>query len=286
MSDYDYRRSLKAERSDELINTYLMRPLAGILVRWLYRTPITPNQVTGAAIIAGLIAAGFYAANAPGAAGLLVWLKDLLDSADGQLARAKNQFSRRGRFLDSIGDIIVTIAVFTAIGAALFRTTHDVSVVVLAVASAVGMTLRVSYHVFYHVSYLHMHDAYTGNRLIEEITEEDLRADPQTLTFQRIFLVLYGWQDRLMARLDAWCRGEIRNEFRERWYGDPIGIALSGFLGYGTELFLLMLASVANELRAYLIMNVVGMNLLLAASIAYRRWILRPRIMHAQRRGG
>ena len=40
-------------------------------------------------------------------AALCFYLKDIFDSADGQLARAKQLYSRHGRFLDSIGDYVV-----------------------------------------------------------------------------------------------------------------------------------------------------------------------------------
>ena len=99
---YSYRSSLKSDKSDELINTYLLRPLAGLIVWVLYYTPITPNQVTIASIMAGFASAFFYAKGTPDAfviAGLLVTVKDLLDSADGQLARAKEKFSRVGSCL-------------------------------------------------------------------------------------------------------------------------------------------------------------------------------------------
>jgi hypothetical protein len=91
---YEYKKSLKSSLSDELINTYLLRPLAGLIVWVLYRTPITPNQVTIASTIAGFVAAGLYLKNEAlytAVAGLCVTLKDVLDSADGQLARAKQR---------------------------------------------------------------------------------------------------------------------------------------------------------------------------------------------------
>src|SRR5512147_787705 len=107
---YTYQASVKSDVSDELVNTYLLRPLAGGLVRILYHTPITPNQVTIAAIVTGFFGAWLYLFGTPGMtvlAGFAVTAKDLLDSADGQLARAKQLYGRAGRFIDSIGDIAV-----------------------------------------------------------------------------------------------------------------------------------------------------------------------------------
>ena len=116
---YEYGKSVKSSVSDELINTYVLRPIAGLFVRAIYGTGITPNQVTVASIIAGLAAALVYLNGhsiAVACAGLLVTLKDVLDSVDGQLARAKQEYSRLGRFLDSIGDFVVNLALFASVG--------------------------------------------------------------------------------------------------------------------------------------------------------------------------
>lgn len=279
---YSYRASIKSNVSDELINTILIRPLAGLIVRLLYRTPVTPNQVTIAAILAGLSSAFFYGqggASSTAAAGLLIALKDILDSADGQLARAKNQYSRAGRFLDSIGDFVVNCFVFAAIGWSLFRSTENLAVFFWAVLGLAGITLRVSFHVFSLVSYLHLEGKYEKNRIIEEITEEGRQGDAVTLRLQRLFVAIYGWQDRLMLRVDDWCRGRrLREEFRRRWYGDFISLRLSGLLGFGTELFVLTVFSLFNDLEMYLFVNMIVMNGIMAASIAYRRWGLRTRL--------
>ena len=276
---YEYKKSLKSSLSDELINTYLLRPAAGVIVWVLYRTPVTPNQVTIASTIAGLVAAGLYLrdqALATAIAGLCVTLKDVLDSADGQLARAKQQYSRIGRFLDSIGDFVVDLAVFTSIGWVLFSSTGDWSKLLLALLGLAGITLRVSYHVFYQTSFLHLEESYQVNRVTEDVTQEDLAGDPLALRLQQVFQFIYGWQDRLMLRIDGWCRaGRTDRDFLMRWYSDPTGLRLSGLVGIGTELFLLMVCSVLNELSLYLLLNIFLMSGIVLVSVSYRRWYLR-----------
>jgi len=288
MSDPDtYQRSLKSRRSDELINIWLLRPIAGVIVKLVYRTPITPDHLTMLAICAGFIAAVLYAEADPmllPAAGLMVTLKDLLDSADGQLARAKNLFSRAGRFLDSIGDVVVNLALFGSIGWHLYLHSPNLLIVALALAGFIGITLRVSYHVFYQVSFLHGEGAYGGNRIIEEITNADRQGPRLTLALQRIFLFIYGWQDRLMLRIDCWCRREREGrKYLERWYGDPTGLRISGFLGIGTELFLLMVCSLLSQLELYLWVNVIIMNGVWVGSVGYRKLVLRRRLLRSGR---
>jgi phosphatidylglycerophosphate synthase len=279
-----FRQSLKTDAfyADEIVNIVLFRPLAGIVVWLLYATPVTPNQVTVAAIAAGFAAAVTYLAGTPGAiaaAGLLVTLKDVLDDADGQLARAKQMYSRRGRFLDSIGDFAVDAAVFAAVTAVVYRDAPGWGTILLGAAGFCGITLRVSYHVFYQASFLHTEERYGLNRIVEEITEADRAGDQVALRLQQVFGVLYNWQDRFMVRLDRWCRGgELSRDAWRRWCADRVGLRLSGLLGFGTELLLLTVCSVADALPLYLVLNVLVMNGIWLSSVLYRKFILARRV--------
>ena len=289
--DYSYDETIKARESDELINTYLLRPLAGLIVRILRSTRVTPNQVTLASVCVGLIAAMLYLPGSPlwtAIAGLTVTMKDLLDSADGQLARAKKQYSRIGRFLDSIGDILVNLAIFTAIGYTLVKSSGNPLFALLSALAFAGISLRVSYHVFYQTSFLHIRNSYTTNRTSEEILPADLEGDRRALLLQRIFLLLYGWQDAFVQNLDRRAgRTLLSNETDvRRWYSDPTALLLSGLIGIGTELFLLMMFSVADALELYLLWNCLAMNAVWGGCIAYRRWILLGKIRGTgQKRG-
>ena len=202
-----FKQSLKSDSyyADELISIYLLRPLAAVIVWAVYPTRITPNRLTIVAIVIGFVAAYAYALGTPPAiaiAGLLVTLKDIFDDADGQLARAKELYSRRGRFLDSIGDFVVDVAIFSAITYVVYQSQPTPITIVLGILSLLGITLRVSYHVFYQASFLHLEDRYKLNRIIEEITDEDRRGDRLALRLQQIFILIYAWQDRLMYRID------------------------------------------------------------------------------------
>jgi phosphatidylglycerophosphate synthase len=283
---YSYRSSVKSDASDELIATYLTRPIAGVLVGALYRTPVTPNHVTILSTATGLFGALLYLSENPlatCAAGLCVFAKDVLDSADGQLARAKHQYSRTGRFLDSIGDFLVNAALFGAISLVLASAHGTPIYYLLGLLGFLGISLRVSYHVFYQTSFLHLEETYTVNRLTEEIRPEDLTGDPLALRLQKIFTLLYGWQDRLMVRLDRWSSRDLQEESRQKWYADRPGLRLSGALGLGTELFLITVCSVLDSLELYLVLNLAVMNGLWLVCLGYRRWVLSRRLALQER---
>ncbi len=275
-----FKQTLKSEAfyADEVINIYLLRPLAAIVVWLVYPSRITPNQVTCLAIALGCTAAVVYSLNTPvaiAAGGLLVTAKDIFDDADGQLARAKQLYSRRGRFLDSIGDVVVNISIFAAITVDVFQSSPRFFTVLLGICSFAGITLRVSYHVFYQASFLHLEERYKLNRIVEDVTAEDRSGDPVALKLQMVFNVIYGWQDKLMVRLDKWCKGRNISERNAReWYGDRIGLRISGLLGFGTEFALLTVCSLCNQLHLYLLLNVFLMNGVWVASILYRRFML------------
>lgn len=280
---YSYRKSLKSDISDEPINVYLLRPLAGLLVKALYNTSVTPNQVTIAAVFVGVASAILYSLNSPLTtllAGLTLTLKDLLDSADGQLARAKELYSRAGRFLDSIGDFVVNLMVFGVITGILISSGPLALMLVLGILGFLGISFRVSYHVFYHTAFLHIQNQYSQNRLTEEIEEKDRAGDRFALRLQSIYRILYGWQDGLMMKLDRWCRNRIEESGREDglWYGDKLGLRFTGLLGMGTELFVLTMCSLANQLMLYLYLNIFLLNSIWLGSIMYRRLRLASRL--------
>jgi hypothetical protein len=93
--------------------------------------------------------------------------------------------------------------------------------------------------------------------------------------------LIYSWQDRLMMRIDEWSKsgrkrsdGTKRQEFNRLWYSDQAGLRISGFLGLGTELAILTVCSLLDNLTLYLWINIFIMNGLWLAAVLYRRTIL------------
>lgn len=275
-----YRQTLKSDAyyADELINVFVLRPLAAAIVWLVYPTPLTPNDLTLIAIVVGFASAYYYMLAAPAAialAGVLIVVKDILDDADGQLARAKELYSRRGRFLDSVGDAAVNLALFAGVTYSVYRIHSNPLTIILGTLSLLGITLRVSYHVFYQVSFLHLENRYRLNRITEEVTDEDRRGDSVALRMQQLFALIYGWQDRLMSRIDRWCRGERFDQaLLPVWYSDRFGLRLSGLMGFGTEYMLLGICSWFDSLDAYLLLNVFVWNGIWLSSVLYRKLVL------------
>ncbi len=74
----------------------------------------------------------------------------------------------------------------------------------------------------------------------------------------------------MMAGLDRWSR-RGKPVDPALWYADPTALRLSGLLGLGSELFLLMICSVTNVLPFYLLLNILVMNGVWGGCVVYRR---------------
>ena len=114
----EYKKSLKMIEVEEFFDLFFYRPLAFILVKTVYRTNITPNQLTLIAILFGLIAGFVYSMGTDyfvcGA--ICFALYNIIDCSDGQLARIKKNGTHAGRIVDGLADYISTAAVFIGIG--------------------------------------------------------------------------------------------------------------------------------------------------------------------------
>lgn len=96
--------------------------LAALLVRPLVGTRVHPNHVTTLSLLTGLAAAALYGTADRQAAnwGAAVYvLTNLLDHADGELARLAGKTSVAGGFFDRLTDLVVRASLFMGMGLAL-----------------------------------------------------------------------------------------------------------------------------------------------------------------------
>jgi phosphatidylglycerophosphate synthase len=99
-------------------NRFVCRPLAAVLVSWLEKTRVTPNQITLASFAVGIVSAGLLIV-LPGHLGLVVAVlvyqaSYVLDCADGMLARWRGVASPAGHLLDFLMDELKAFAILAA----------------------------------------------------------------------------------------------------------------------------------------------------------------------------
>lgn len=98
----------------EPVVRWIQEPAARPLVYAFKHTPVTPNQVTILSALLAILAAWFFSYGDTRSmiqGGIIFELSLILDSVDGELARAKGMASEWGRIVDGIGDYVSSIAV-------------------------------------------------------------------------------------------------------------------------------------------------------------------------------
>lgn len=131
--------------ADGLVDKYFNRPVGRVLFsKLLIHTPISPNQVSVAATLIGLLSAACFAEGSAKAAiwaATLLQLSAIVDCVDGDLARVLFKESPLGKWLDIVGDQVVHIGVFVCIGIGLYRAGSTAPVLPLAASAAIGVVI-------------------------------------------------------------------------------------------------------------------------------------------------
>ncbi len=125
---FDFQKSLKPEDKFRFlkyfrVERFFTRPIASLIVRALYKTPVTPNHLTYVGFLLGIIGSIIYCFGTPThflVAGLIIQFSSVFDCADGMLARSKNMCTRYGAYLDLFLDRIVDLFVMGGIAIGYF----------------------------------------------------------------------------------------------------------------------------------------------------------------------
>ena len=180
-TEFSFEKSLKEDAKYPVLNyfrveRYFTRPLASLLVRMVFKTRVTPNQLTVIAFFIGLAGAFLYTRGEPVYflwGGILAQLSSIVDCADGMLARSKGMCSKYGAFLDLFLDRITDFFFFSCISIGWYFYSGDLK---LLIACLLGIGLYFLQVTLYYL---------TRNYL--EITKTGEAAEPRGLL---IFLIL------------------------------------------------------------------------------------------------
>jgi phosphatidylglycerophosphate synthase len=278
---------LKSREVEDPINLWVHRPLAYGLVALLYRSPITPNQITLLSVLVGLVAGACFLEGSRAAmlwGGILLWSSAILDGADGILARAKRSFTDLGRALDGTADLFVAIATVLPGVYHLWQKHQDPLHLWLAPVVIGTAVLHIYLYDFYKESYLQMtNPAWNGRS--ESISEVEtrraqVRADggnlPQRLA-SRLYLDLVRAQTRLVALSNPWATRE-RMQFRvspatveiyRRNNRDPM--QLWAMISLAPHSYLLSIAAMFDRIDVYFWLRLALGNTLFVIALMWQR---------------
>lgn len=280
---------LKSREVEDPVNLWLHRPLAYGFVSLIYRSPITPNQVTLLAMTVGIAAAVCWFVGGSGAllaGGILLWLSAILDGADGLLARAKGLNSPAGRALDGLADMVVGFATSAAALWHIARVTElpVQAVFVTGIVAVVCTVFHMNLYDVYKELYLRStrprggegHDA----REISEIASvPELQRAPWHVRLAMNFYVDYlGKQERFTARTNPYGRLLLGSPFEvseeaARTYrahnSAPMRLWIS--ISLAPHSYLFALAGMLDLLLPYMVVRLTVMNVLALVALAAQR---------------
>lgn len=154
----EYKSSLKKIEVEEIFDLYFYRPLAFLLVKGVYHTSITPNQLTVISMVFGVIGGFFYSVGTHHAfiiGAILILLYNVFDCSDGQLARLKKNGTAVGRILDGIADYLVSVAVYFGIAFGYANTSSNPTLWwIITAAAGFSNALQAGLLDFYRTRYL------------------------------------------------------------------------------------------------------------------------------------
>ncbi len=249
----EYRRSLKMAEAEEILDLALYRPLAYTLVRTLHRLPVTPNQVTILSLVAGVIAAWAFSL---GTSVGMVWgailygVANVLDCADGQLARLQNSGTLLGRVIDGMVDYIVSAAVFVGIGIGFSGNAMWWLVVLAGVSSGLHAMFFDRYQNEFISSVRGEQNFLVSEheRFTDEVRRMAMSGQDRS---KRLILRIYVWYLRLQQRLGS---KQLQPRVDRALYRkeNSVMIRLWTFLGPTTNRTLLIVSALAGRADLYL----------------------------------
>ncbi len=279
--------TFKGRDVEETIDIYFYRPLGYVVALACKGLRVTPNAVTLASILIG-VAGGhllYYPDLALNGWGLLLWvIADVLDSADGQLARMTDHKSKVGRILDGLATNIIFISIYGHLFARVVAAGGSPWIFILVLASAFSHSVQSALADCYRNAYLKFVVDPSRSELERSA---DIRAEYQSISFSqhplrksllRIYLNYTVEQELLSHNFQA-LRNRVDEKFGHHipeWFSDeyrrtnkPL-IKYYAMLTTNTRVIIMTACVLMNRVPLYFWGEVIGLNALMVIVTVYQ----------------
>ena len=314
----EYQASLKSSDTEEWFDLHFHRPLGFLWAKLFEKLGVSPNAITIASIFMGVAGGILLYFGQPHLAWLnwvgmlLITWADTFDSADGQLARLTQQYSRMGRILDGVsGDFW-----FAAIGFSLvfreldfgdsltgpnFFAQHEWLIWALGIASGLSHTLQAAMADCYRQFHLFFLKGQQGSELD---SSAKLREQYHQLEWGRNFwskltqFFYCGYtanQEHMTPNMQRLRRamnerygenGVPSQEFRD--YFRQLSLPLmkyTNILTFNTRIIACFIAVIINMPWLYFVFEIVVLNLLLIYMVVRHEGICKKAIKELEVKG-
>ncbi len=272
--------TFKPYDTEEHLDYFIFRPLASYIVRTTVSTSITPNQLTIISLILGIFTGFCFYSFEPVSLFIgimLLFISNVFDCADGQLARARGTGSMAGRIFDGFADNLVFLCIYIAIvlkyQSQSFlliegNTTYGWTIWLMAVFAGIGHSLQSSFFDYYRNEYIsfvikgYESEATTVEGIKKEL--ESIKGERQK-AFDRLLLRLYILYTALQEKVNK--QNCIRNRYHipqdfDELYKKKNLLLLKAWslIGQTNHVIYLMIFAAFNRLDLFFFFEVLVLN--------------------------
>jgi phosphatidylglycerophosphate synthase len=271
----EYRASLKGYDVEEILDLLIYRPISFLIVKLIYRFNITPNQISLLSMFFGiatgvLFAFGFYIYG-----GIVLFISNVFDCVDGQLARLKHNGTKIGRIIDGAIDYVTGASVFIGLGISLSMDSGDYFitwiVVILAAVSRIFQNFFFDYYRNEYLSYVYNKVANLEDE-IREFKDESKRLESlKGKKFEKFLIDIYIKYSKLQRKSNNHKAFSVSPEEYKK--ANKFILRLWSWLGSTTHLTLIIIFSIVQHIEIYLIATIVIGNFFMLVFLAYQSYL-------------
>ncbi|MBX7044463.1 MAG: CDP-alcohol phosphatidyltransferase family protein [Ignavibacteria bacterium] len=263
----EFKASLKTVEAEEIFDLIIFRPISFVFVKLIYNTNITPNQISVAAMLMGVIAGIIFSFGTHTdflIASAFYFTCNTLDCADGQLARLKKNGTLLGRVVDGFIDYVVSTVIYICLGIALAKVSGSGWYgFFLCVGGGISAAVQAFYYDFYRnlfLQYVHGKSSHLSDEIKEFEEEKERLKKTQGKPIEKLLINAYLCYSRLQLKTAK--STKVLNVSPEEYYKDNrLLLRLWSWVGSTTHMVLLMTFSIINRIDLYLILNFTLLNL-------------------------
>jgi len=263
----EYKKSLKHIEAEEPLDLYFYRIISFLFVKIILPFPITPNQISIAALIMGLISAVFYAFGTHEAfliAAVFYAIYYLFDLSDGQVARLKKNGTRIGRIVDGIADYVTHLSIYIGLGIGLG---NELNTWLLVLATMMSLMAQVILFDFYRSRYLE-YSLGEVNLFGEDLKQfqqeyEELKRSPGNKTEKMVYFLYLKYVVVQQFFISKAAKEQKNKKFDKVDFlkKNKLIVRLWSFMGSSLHITLLIIMSVLNRIDLYLYGILIVINI-------------------------
>ncbi len=254
----EYKKSLKLVEAEEPLDLFFYRIISFFFVKIILPFPITPNQISIAALFMGVISAVFYAFGTQEAfiiAAIFYAIYYLFDLSDGQVARLKKNGTRIGRIVDGIADYVTHLSIYIGLGIGLGNELNTWILVFVTLLCLMGHVILFDFYRSRYLEYTLGVVNLFGDDLKQFQQEfEELKKSPGNKTEKMVYLLYLKYVVVQRFFISKAAKEQKNKKFDKVDFlkKNKLMIRLWSFMGSSLHITLLIIMSVLNRIDLYL----------------------------------